>query len=94
MNDSAGAPINFSGYSGIGQIKANLGASGVFAQFGVSFSSTVSGGVNLSLSESTMTGIPAGQCVYALDVSRTGASFRALRGYLGVYPDYGFGVWP
>lgn len=84
VNDDAGVPINFSGYTGSAQIRKHYTSTN-----SVSFTVTAnsSGIVSLSLSSNTTTSIEAGRYVYDVElVAPANTTSRVVEGIVTVTP--------
>lgn len=84
VNDDAGVPINFSGYTGSAQIRKHYTSTNA-----VSFTVTAnsSGVVSLSLNSNTTTSIEAGRYVYDVElVAPANTTSRVVEGIVTVTP--------
>jgi hypothetical protein len=84
VNDDAGEPINFSGYSGSAQIRKHYTSTN-----SVSFTVTAnsSGVVSLSLSSNTTTSMEAGRYVYDVElVAPANTTSRVVEGIVTITP--------
>lgn len=83
VNDDAGAPINFSGYTGRSQMRKHYTSSNSVS-FGVTLSSN--GSVTLSLSANTTDNLVPGRYVYDLEVINGDIVSRVVEGIVTVTP--------
>lgn len=84
VNDDAGDPINFSGYTGYAQLRKHYTSTNA-----VSFvvEANTSGGVSLSLSSNTTNSLEAGRYVYDVElIAPAGSVSRVVEGIVTVTP--------
>lgn len=84
VNDDAGDPINFNGYTGSAQLRKHYTSTNAVS-FTVSANS--SGGVSLLLSSNTTNSLEAGRYVYDVElVAPAGTTSRVVEGIATVTP--------
>lgn len=76
-----------SGYTGIGVIRENYGATGTLGSFSVTCSDSPTGTVQLSLSASGTAALLATQGRYDIELSLATGVLRALSGTVNIYPE-------
>jgi len=88
--DSAGVPLNFSGYSASGQIRYGYGSDSVLAYLsGLVDPSYVSGLVHVYLPASQSVNLPVTVAMYDIEVSNSDGSsvFKAIKGFANIVPE-------
>lgn len=87
-NDSAGNPINLSGYSVRGYVKYNYSNTGILLNLNPTITSYVGGSVNISGNASDISNMPVGIFVYDLEAYNSGEYVtKFLKGYFSVDPE-------
>jgi hypothetical protein len=88
-NDSAGSPINLSGYSARGYVKYKYSDTGILLNLNPAIDPAyVNGVVSISGNASDLSAMPVGVFVYDLEVFNSGDYVtKFLRGYFNVSPE-------
>jgi hypothetical protein len=88
-NDSAGNPINLSGYLVRGVVKYKYSDTGHLLNLNPTITSYVSGKVNLSGDAGELSVMPVGVFVYDLEAAQVSGSYvtKFLRGYFNIGPE-------
>ena len=86
--DSAGTPLNLSGYAARGGIKYGYGSTGYLVSLTPIISSPASGVISISLTATQTSSLPVTKGVYDVEVFSSGDyTFKAIRGYVDVSPE-------
>lgn len=88
-NDSAGSPLNLSGYLVRGLVKYKYSDTGYLLNLNPTITSYVNGTISISGSASGLAAMPAGVFIYDLEAAAISGEYvtKFLRGYFEVSPE-------
>jgi len=88
-NDSAGSPLNLSGYLVRGHVKYNYSSSDILLNLNPTITSYANGTINLSGSATGLAAMPVGVFVYDLEAAQVSGEYvtKFLRGYFNLGPE-------
>lgn len=84
--DSAGDPLNISGYTANSQIRKSYNSSNAAATFSANVSNAINGIVTLSLTTEQTSALKYGRYLYDLNITSGAITLRASEGIVTVYP--------